>query len=269
MNSSTKVLLICILALLLIIINLQDFNYYYNDIIFKTKQVYLSIIYHLLNNNLLETPINKVNKVAIVTFENRKNEEFINLHNKNITEYCKKWNYDYLFYDKCINNVYWCKMFLVLDALKTNKYDYVIWLDSDTIIKKMDVSIDSIVNKYSSDIFVNYDNGDSLFCAGVFFIKNSEIGKLFMEECIKYYQPHCVNNTGDLNGMWAGLCYEQGIMNKLIVDSFYKYTTCLPNNIVLNKKINSSMSICNYDTFILHLYNSPNSLRAKCFSKYI
>ena len=160
-------------------------------------------------------------------------------------------------------------MYFVLEALKTNKYDYVVWFDSDTIIKKMDISFDSIVNKYSSDIFVNYDNGDSLFCAGVFIIKNSLIGKTFIEKCIKYYRPRCNNKLGKLKGLWAGLCYEQGIMNKLILEEYYKYTTCLPNNIVLNKKINQSLTACDEDAFILHLYESPNELRSRCFNRYV
>ena len=29
--------------------------------------------------------------------QNRKNSEYIDLHNKNITDYCKKWDYEYLF----------------------------------------------------------------------------------------------------------------------------------------------------------------------------
>jgi hypothetical protein len=267
MSSSLKVIIICILTFFLIVINLKNFNYYYDDITFKTKQVFLSLFYYLLNNNLLEKPIEKNNKIAIVTFENR-NEKFVDLHNKNVNEYCKKWNYDYLFYNNCIHNVYWCKMYFVLEALKSNKYDYVLWLDSDTIIKKMDISIDSIVNKYSSDIFVNYDNGDSLFCSGVFIIKNSEIGIKYIEDCIKFNQAKCYNKKGKLKGLWAGLCYEQGAMNKLIIHKYYKYTTCLSNSLILNKKINSSMAICDSDVFILHLYESPNDLRTKCFQKF-
>lgn len=269
MTPFIKVIIICIFTLLLILVNLRDFNYYYSDTIFKTRQIYHSLFYYLLNNNSLERPIDKTNKLALVTFENRKNEEYIDFHNKNITEYCKKWNYDYLFYDDCIHNVYWCKMFFVLDALKTGKYDYVVWLDSDTIIKNFDISFDTILNKYSSDIFLTYDNGDSLFCAGVFIIKNSTIGIEYIENCIKHYIPQCLNNSGTLKGLWAGLCYEQGIMNMLILDKYYKFTTCLPNNIVLNKKIKENMTICDSDAFILHLYESPNHLRAKCFNRYI
>jgi hypothetical protein len=73
----------------------------------------------------------------------------------------------------------------------------------------------------------------------------------------------------ELKGFWAGLCYEQGIMNKLIFDTYYKYTTCLPKNIIFNGKITENNDYCLADTFILHLYISDNKLRTKCFEKYI
>jgi hypothetical protein len=218
---------------------------------------------------MLDNPSDKINKIAIVTFENRKNDEYINLHNENITAYCKKWNYDYLFYDKCEHNVYWCKMHFVLDALKSGKYDYVVWMDSDTIIKNKNISIDLIVNKYSSDIFVSADGGISAFCAGVFIIKNSPIGISYMEKCINSQSDKCIIKSENvMKGFWTGLCYEQGIMNMLIFDYFHKYTTCLPSNIIYNGKITETNNSCDIDTFILHLYISKSDLRAKCFKRY-
>jgi hypothetical protein len=71
----------------------------------------------------------------------------------------------------------------------------------------------------------------------------------------------CFNNNGTLKGAWAGMCYEQGIMNILIADEYYKYTTLLSNNIIYNK------NICKNDVFIMHLYASSPHDRYKCFTK--
>jgi len=49
-------------------------------------------------------------------------------------------------------------------------------------------------------------------------------------------------------------------MNILIADKYKKYTTVLPNNILLN------YSKCNNDVFIMHLYGSSNDSRKKCFN---
>jgi hypothetical protein len=267
---NTILLVMLIVMIVMIIINWiksPNFEIYYNDTKYFIQSDWKKN--YLLNNNLLDKPLEKSNKIAIITFENRKDIEYINLHNKNLTEYCKKWNYDYLYYDKCIHNVYWCKIYLVLDALKTGKYDYVMWMDSDTIIKNPLLSLDGIVNRYSSDIFVNLDNGSSAYCSGVFIIKNSMAGKSYLEDCIKLNNKNCLSETNEIIGSWAGMCYEQGVMNKLIFEKYYKNTTCLPRYVVLNDAIDEKMTICDYDTFIIHLFASKNDLRQKCFLRYV
>jgi len=269
MSNFLLMMIIIIMTIILILINIEGMNYYYDDIKYTLKAQWQKLFYSLANNNLLDNPSDKVNKFAIITFENRKNNKYVELHNNNITSYCKKWNYDYLFFDKCEHNVYWCKMHFVLDALKSGKYDYVLWMDSDTIIKNKNISLDLIANKYSSDIFVSSDGGIAAFCAGVFMIKNSPIGISYIEKCINSYSENCVIKSENiLKGFWTGLCYEQGIMNMLIFDYFYKYTTCLPSNIIYNGRLTQNNNLCNIDTFILHLYVTDNELRANCFSRF-
>jgi hypothetical protein len=259
-----------VLVFIMIIIQITDILFYYNDAKYILKSTWHRFFGMMMNNNLIKNPSDNVNKIAIVSFENRKNLKFTEYHNKNIKSYCDKWGYDYLFYNECIHNVYWCKMYYVLEALKTGKYDYVAWLDSDTIIKNKNMPFDSFVNKYSSDIFVTVDGGFTTFCAGVFIIKNSPIGISFIEECIKNNLKKCADNTNKkLKGIWAGMCYEQGIMNTLIYDKYSQFTTCLPTSIVHNGNILKSNDACDINTFILHLYNSDNELREGCFKKHI
>lgn len=269
MNNFSMIIIIVVITIILTLINIEGMEYYYQDIKYTVKAQWHKFFYSLVNKNLLDNPSDKINKFAIVTFENRKNDEYIELHNNNMISYCKKWNYDYLFYDKCEHNVYWCKMHFVLDALKSGKYDYVLWMDSDTIIKNKNISLDLIVNKYSSDIFVSSDGGIGPFCAGVFIIKNSLIGISYIEKCINSHSKKCIIKSENvMKGFWAGLCYEQGIMNMLIFNDYYKYTTCLPTNIIYNGKLTENNNLCDIDTFILHLYISNNDLRAKCFKRF-
>jgi hypothetical protein len=148
-----------------------------------------------------------------------------------------------------------------LDALKTNNYDYVVWLDSDTVIKNFNIDIGDIFNMFSSDIFVGSDNNlkYGLINAGVFAISNSDIGKNFLSECIQYINQDCFNSDGTLKGKWAGTCYEQGIMNILIHDKYYLYTTVLSNKIIFN------YNVCSSNVFIMHLYASTPESRVSCF----
>jgi hypothetical protein len=141
------------------------------------------------------------------------------------------------------------------------------WLDSDTYIKNMNINLSKILNQYSSDIFIGSDNNkyNDLINAGVFIIKNSKIGKNFLEECISSLHYSCINSDGTLNGRWAGFCYEQGIMNLLIVDKYRKYTTILSNNLIFNNRE------CNDAVFIMHLHGQKtdsnyNKKITKCFT---
>lgn len=218
----------------------------------------------LIDKNLLDKPIKKKNKILFITFDNRK-AEYINIHNNNLQKYANKFNYFYKFLTECRHNVYWCKIQLVLEELLTNNYDYVIWLDSDTVIKNMDIDIGEILNKYNSDIFVGSDNmiKFDLVNAGIFVIKNSVSGIEFLKDCIGNVKHICFNDDGSLKGIWAGTCYEQGQMNIMIADKYYNKTTVLPNNIFLN------YSQCVDNTFIMHLYASNDHKRKACFEKNI
>jgi hypothetical protein len=271
MNSTLFIFFIILVSILLLSkYFFTDIWLYFVNIKLYRDQIFLSK--YLLNNNLLASGGLTNNKIAIITYDDRKNMEYIDLHNKNIDKYCKKWNYEYKFYDKCTHNVYWCKIYMVLDLLKSGKYDYVMWLDSDTIIKNYEISIDSIVNKYSSDIFMSENNNllePGGLCSGVFIIKNSPIGISFLEDCIKLNTDTCKTPDNKLKGFWAGICYEQGAMNRVILDKYYKYTTNLPKQYIYNNYLKSNMDTCNKDTFIIHAYGTPDTLRTKCFNKFI
>jgi hypothetical protein len=203
-------------------------------------------------------------KICFVTFEDR-NEEYIDLHNKNIQKYCEKWGYEYLLETKNNTSIspYWYKIFLVNDLIKSNKYDYVFWMDSDTIINNFNIDLgEDILDKYGSDIFVASDNIKyDVVNSGLFIIKNSTIGRQFLEDWINSYDKICEKEGGKLRGVWAMSCYEQGNLNKLLVEKYDKYTTFLDGNIFQN---NYS---CFDNVFIMHHYGGDKEKRAECFKK--
>lgn len=258
-----------ILCLVLILLILYTINYFFisseverDDINYFNNFSNRKQINLILNNNKLVRPKIKKNKFLFITFDNRLESEYIKIHNKNLEEYTKYHNYEYKFLTKCTHNVYWCKIHMVLSELKTNKYDYVVWLDSDTIIRNIHQDINDIINCYDSDIFVGDDNNSNygIINAGVFIIKCSNIGKQFLQDCIDSLPEYCKKQNNKLRGEWAGSCYEQGIMNILIFKSYIEYTTMLPKSIIYNNYI------CCKKAFIMHLYASSNEERVKCFT---
>ena len=232
----------------------NDINYY--------KKFYKSEkMASLTNNNKLTSIKKKKNNILFITFDNRETTDYVMIHNSNINDYVKKFGYEYKYINYCDKNVYWCKIHLVLEALKTNNYDYVIWMDSDTIIKNFNIDIGDIFNMFSSDIFIGFDNNNKygLINSGVFAISNSDNGKNFLSDCINYVWEGCFNYNGTLKGKWAASCYEQGVMNILINDKYYPYTTVLTNKVIFN------YNICKNDVFIMHLYASSPEKRVACF----
>jgi len=261
------IIILSILTIIIFILLIIIFTKKYNEIEENDKKYFQifkkgnKIFSKLINNNLLEEPNTKKNKILFLSFDNRTNISYITKHNENVDKYVKKYNYEYKFITKCFYNVYWCKILLVLEELRTNKYDYVVWLDTDTAIQNMDIDINDIINKYDSDIFVGNDNTTTTdtINSGIFIIKNSDNGINFLQDCINNVKNKCFKENNGLNGKWAGYCYEQGQMNLLIAMKYSKNTTVLLNNIFFN------YHICSNDTFIMHFYNTKNKNRDSCF----
>jgi hypothetical protein len=257
------IILLLIIGLIIVILVIPDDNQLIlvNDYNYFEKFSQKRIISKLINANKLDKPIKKKNKILFVTYDNRYKEEYVLIHNYNIKKYTEHYGYEYKYYNRCNDNVYWCKIFMVLDALNKNEYDYVIWLDSDTVIKNFNIDIGEIFNRFSSDIFIGSDNNSNydITNAGVFVVKNTPIGINFLNDCISYVSDKCINDDGSLKGIWAASCYEQGVMNILIADKYSSNTTILTNDIIFN------YNVCSDDVFIMHLYASSSNYRERCF----
>lgn len=164
----------------------------------------------------------------IVTIETR-DTNVIRVHNKNIKSYCKRYGYKYFFRDDYHNPlnlpVYWWKLQFILDQMisQGKKIDYILWLDSDTVVAH-DQRLEEIVRfAPTASIFIgkNFspDGNNQTYCAGVFMLKNNDVGKQFVKDCLDAYlhNPRCkVRGKYTLVGEWAGECYEQGVMNHFL-----------------------------------------------------
>ena len=264
-------LIIIILILIIITNNYEILKIYMFDIYFIIKRL---LVYNFeYDNKMIENKSNDYNniKVLIISFDNRNELKYLDFHNNNITKYCEKWpNVDYEFINKftneCKKNVYWYKLYLMKEKLKTSNYDYIMWIDTDAIIVKDNISIQEILNSYSSDIFIGHDTWfndkkNTTLCSGVFIIKNSEVGRQFIDDCINTHEKsNCIKKNGKLHGIWASTCYEQGIMNYMIYEKYKNNTT------ILNPKIIRNTYHCNKNNFILHKYGSKPEDIFNCFT---
>jgi hypothetical protein len=229
----------------------------------------LCLMYHLLYPKRLEQNMRSIrktykNRILIISYDNRPNLEFVKIHVANVSAYCSRWNIDYQFSTECRHNVYFCKIYMVLEALRTNQYDYVVWMDTDIIITKPEIDLNTIINKYDSDIYIGTELLNTSVCSGFFIIKNSSTGKGLLEDCISLFNKRrtiCMNNAGKLNGRWGGICYEQGALNYLI----FKYNKYYDKTTILKRDIIDNVSECRTGSFMLHYCRASAEKRAQCF----
>jgi len=265
------IILVVLVLLVVLVVLLLIFDPYVHE-------TFNLLFNHFKQHKNQYTPIPlKKRKIAFLTTEDR-DFDYIKLHDRSFERYCQKNGYEYIRLDNCEKSVattYWCKIYKVKELLFSNKYDYVVWVDSDTIISNKDVSVDSLISKYGEkdiiiglDIFIGSLIGIRSYCAGVFFIKNSEVGKQFINDCIDHINDHpkCIVDSKE-QGVWAGVCYEQGAMNKLLKGKYSEYTYVDNNYDIIYTPVfggNPKTS-----ALILHLAGTKKEKRYEVFKNYL
>jgi hypothetical protein len=214
----------------------------------------------------VDMPTQEKYKILFITYETR-DANFVKIHNSNLNEYAKKYDYEYEFISTIPNNknVYWYKLELIKNRLETNKYDYVMWLDSDTFINP-NTDIKDVINEYSNHVMIGYDVDFSPCTnAGLFLIKNSQIGLNFLNDCIEYYnnvvKKTCMINSKIVDGIWAGLCYEQGYMTSILFSKYKMDVTMIPHKYMF------SSHQCTPNKLLFHNCGESDKVRTACFTK--
>lgn len=174
--------------------------------------------------------------VCVVTYENRE-LNFKESFRRNHRAYCDKHGYEYKAYDAVEYNVphYWTKVFLVKDLLE--KYDYVMWIDSDAMFET-----EEPIECGESFFVISKDKPQHRIPApmntGVFIVKNCTLGKQFMEEWGNSYNPKRWKKTPDNKwlcvGQWSGDDYEQGSCVMLLQKQCYKGHTVVDWHVLNN-----------------------------------
>jgi len=130
-------------------------------------------------------------------------------------QYCDKFGYDFKYINPyykentkdintCIDmntkemrHASWSKIIVIQSLI--NKYDYVVYVDSDCCFLDFNKSVDSIINKYEDNnkiIFSsNYPWNSHLPCAGFFIIKNTIENIKFLDTWYRYPVPE--NNSDE------------------------------------------------------------------------
>lgn len=171
-------------------------------------------------------------KICIIQYDDRELDEKLS-HLKNLNKtYCKLHNIDYRFYNKVNVDLppYWIKVYLVQKLLPS--FDYVMWIDTDAYLGNVH-NLNQFIQRHieDKDFLLSSDMPPwvthSPFNAGVFVVKNSEIGNNLINKWMSKFRPYkwkknksnkwvCIGNSCN----WAGKNYEQGSFTKYIMPKY-------------------------------------------------
>lgn len=164
--------------------------------------IILLLVLLIINRNKIEYFNTK--KIGIVSWSDEQISNYANLSEKINKKYCIENNIDYIHSHKRYfkdRTPHWEKVNLVLNTLKTNQYEYVMWIDADAHFnlnvkyKKLLQYLDD--NKKTDIIFAaDEKKSNRPICTGVFIVKNTDYSKNILDkwknnkECIHLYKTH-------------------------------------------------------------------------------
>jgi hypothetical protein len=139
-------------------------------------------------------------------------------------EYCKKHNYDFLYYRPYLINKNEVKLLNCKNPITNNlrhsswskllstslafelKYDYVVYIDSDCIFKDFNQTLPDFIKPYTNKDIIFLNNkpwGDDKPCAGFYICKVNEYTKQFIQDWYNLNIPEKdTNHAWEQDALW-------------------------------------------------------------------
>jgi len=164
---------------------------------------------------------------AIIQYDDRKLTDVDKGLINRVAHYAKKWGHEHILKTSGYEDIspYWRKVFLAKDILNTGNYKGVVWLDTDATVYNMDKDLNSLIEE-GKHFYKSADNtpGNKRFCAGVWFVLNTDIGKEILSKWTEGYKPDKWKKNGNGkwkgDGEWAGTSFEQGSFMETILPTY-------------------------------------------------
>ncbi len=211
-------------------------------------------------------------KIAVCTIIGDYVDYYAKYTSVNMRCYCNRYGYDFVCQEGSIDKSRyptWSKVKLVENLLNEiegggNKYDWVMWIDSDAVITNKNIKIEEIIGSYGDLDFIvaKEDCCELTINAGVFLVKNTEWSKNFLK---KWYAQTQYLNTGWLDN--SALIYLQQYDNssrekiKLVKQRIFNSFVGAPGR-------EGSEGIWKEGDFICHYAGVPNRTPLKWLGYY-
>lgn len=200
---------------------------------------------------------NPGNKIAIVSLHTPEISDFGIYSERSIQEYCEHQGYTFHIYRDKLDESFspnWSKAQILLNHI--DDHDYVIWMDSDTLVVDPSKTFEDIIKESNKDILACSDiGGNSKINSGVVIFKSSD------------YSKNILNNWHNFEGDKSDL-YASGGDQEILV---YTISNADPdfNNVEIfpMDKFNTDPRFATEDSFILHFMAYPHTFK-KFFMSY-
>lgn len=196
--------------------------------------------------------------IAVVSLYTEEISEYA-IHSENsIKEYCKKQNYTFYVYRRKIDqdsSPNWSKAQALLNHV--NDHDYLIWMDSDTLVFNPEKKFEDIISKASRKfIIATKDIGEnSMLNSGVLIFKCHN------------YTKNLIKKWRDFDGDKSSL-YASGGDQEILCEILKKSDPFGYNRKIFEmNEFNTDPRFVDKDTFILHFMAYPHKLK-KIFMSY-
>lgn len=179
--------------------------------------------------------------IILVQYDNR-SDRALRLLMHYTEQYCKEHGYRYVSPNETYNiPTYWIKVALVKYMLETQKREgrelVVGWIDSDAVFVQ-NISVETIIEMGEKKNFITcLDPGSKTdMNAGVFFVRHSPTTIELMNDWINCYKPNRWKKDTigkwTTEGRWAGLDYEQGSFNNVILPKYKNTIYLFPEKVM-------------------------------------
>lgn len=181
-------------------------------------------------------------RIAMVTVSTPNRTSFTQYTIGSFKDYAQRWGYELHYHQATLDAsrpVQWSKIKAVQELLKTNKYDWVVWVDDDIFITNPDHSFESMISSYGnqSDIIISAHKEKlpefNDVNTGLFFAKNTDWVRSFLQR-VWDIGHHRYNKA-------TGSFWEQSAMQELLETKEFKGDSHV--SIVPARKIQSFITL--------------------------
>lgn len=228
---------------------------------FKDYDVFKYLCREMKEVNLSDEKFSIYNpdkKIAIISLYTPEIADYAKYSEQSIKDYCEKQGYTFYIYREKLekeSNPNWSKAQALLNHI--DDHEYIIWMDSDTLIFNPEKKLESIIEKAPKKfILATKDIGDHcMLNSGVLFFKSHQ------------YTKNLIKRWRDFKGDKSSL-YASGGDQEVLCEILRKSDQAGFNRKIFEmNEFNTDPRLVNEDTFILHFMAYPYELK-KIFMSY-